>query len=273
MQKNKDFTLIIHGPLTIYTMFTLYRYVHDFNIVIVSPKPTIKNNITKEIDNLINTPGANISLVLYGDVLRNEYNNVQNKYLHFFSVNMGLNLSNTEYVIKMRSDEFYSNLDPVMESVKKFPDKIITGDVFFRNIRTPFHPSDHLVGGTLSNMKLVFERAKALCEVSEDKHDSSFFKMAKLSGLYKQHKIVVAEQYLGMACIQSLLNIDEIEKSEDLKDYVKTIFHIVSSEELGVYRIMFNSKKIGPDLKEAPEEYFDRTYFDQKMDIDDIELY
>jgi hypothetical protein len=36
---------------------------------------------------------------------------------------------------------------------------------------------------------------------------------------------------------------------------------------------MFNSKKIGADLKEAPEEYFDQSYFNDKTDIKDIDLY
>jgi hypothetical protein len=272
MQKNKDFTLIIHGPLTIYTMFTLYRYVHDFNIVIVSPKPMVKNNIIREIEELVSSPKANISLILYGNVLREEYNNIQNKYLHFFSVNMGLNLANTDYTIKMRSDEFYSNLDPFMESVRKYPEKITTGDVFFRNSKIPFHPSDHLVGGTTENMKLVFEQAKLMCEVSEDKHDDSFFKIAKASMLYKTHKVVVAEQYLGMACLKEILEIDEV-IADDLEEHMKETFNIVPSEDLGVYRVMFNSKKVGTDLKEAPEEYFDQSYFNDKIDVKDIDLY
>jgi len=272
MQKNKDFTLIIHGPLTIYTMFTLYRYVHDFNIVVVAPKPTTKNNIVKEIDELVSSPEANISLILYGDVLREEYNNVQNKYLHFFSVNMGLNLANTNYTIKMRSDEFYSNLTPFMESIRKSPEKITTGDVFFRNAKIPFHPSDHLVGGTTENMRLVFEQAKLMCEIPEDKHDDSFFKIAKTSMLYKTHKIVVAEQYLGMACLKEILEIDEV-IADDLVEHMKDTFNIISSEELGVYRIMFNSKKVGADHKEKPEEYFDQSYFNHQTDVKDIDLY
>jgi hypothetical protein len=64
MQKNKDFTLIIHGPLTIYTMFTLYRYSRDFNVVIVAPRPTVKNNIIREIDELVSSPDTDISLIL-----------------------------------------------------------------------------------------------------------------------------------------------------------------------------------------------------------------
>jgi hypothetical protein len=272
MQKNKDFTLIIHGPLTIYTMFTLYRYVHDFNIVIVSPRPLIKNNIIREIEELVSSPNSNISLILYGNVLREEYNNTQNKYLHFFSVDMGLNLANTDYVIKMRSDEFYSNLEPFMESVKRFPKKITTGDVFFRNSKIPFHPSDHLVGGTTENMRLVFGHAKSMCEVSEDKHVDSFFKIAKSSMLHKIHKVVVAEQYLGIACLKEILGINEVD-GEELVNNMKEVFNIIPSEDLGVYRVMFNSKKIGNDHKEAPEEYFDQSYFNHQTDVKDIELY
>jgi hypothetical protein len=239
---------------------------------VVAPRPTTKNNIIREIDELISSPNANISLVLYGDVLREGYNNTQNKYLHFFSVNVGLNLANTDYAIKMRSDEFYSNLEPFIKSIRKYPEKITTGDVFFRNSKIPLHPSDHLVGGTTDNMKLAFNKAKLMCEISEDKHDDTFFKIAKSSILYKTHKIIVAEQYLGMACLKEILDIDAV-TTEDFKDHMKDTFNIVPCEKLGVYRVMYNSKKVGVDLKNVPQEYFDQSYYNATTDIKDIDLY
>jgi hypothetical protein len=159
-----------------------------------------------------------------------------------------------------------------MENVKKFPQKITTNDVFFRNSKIPFHPSDHLVGGTTENMRSVFEHAKLICEVPEDKHDDSFFKIAKASMLYKTHKVVVAEQYLGMACLKEILKIDEV-SPDDLVEYMKSTFNIVPSETLGVYRIMYNSKKVGPDNKATPEEYFDQSYYNESTDVKEIGLY
>jgi hypothetical protein len=269
MEKNKDFTLIIHGPLTIYTMFALYRYATQYNIVIVAPRPVVKNNIINEIQELSNSPDTNISLVLYGDILKPHYNNRQNKYLHFFSVLMGLRIVTTEYAIKMRADEFYSNLTKFEEAILSYPDRIVTNDVFFRNHKMPLHPSDHLMGGSLKNMVEMFEYAKSLVEVPESDLKDDFFNMLRDSPLFKAHKFVSAEQFLGVAAVKSFITEEVI--SENFVEYMKKIFYIVPCENLGVYRACFNSVPKGESP--IPLEYFDDSYFNKETDVKDIELY
>jgi hypothetical protein len=48
---------------------------------------------------------------------------------------------------------------------------------------------------------------------------------------------------------------------------MKEVFHIVSSKELGLFRVMMNSAKGGPI------EYFDTSFFNEEMDINNIEKY
>lgn len=64
----------------------------------------------------------------------------------------------TEYVIKSRLDEFYSNVDLLLTKLKKDKDKIVCGSVFFRKHGMyPFHIADKLMCGTLDNFFLMFE--------------------------------------------------------------------------------------------------------------------
>jgi CRISPR/Cas system CMR-associated protein Cmr3 (group 5 of RAMP superfamily) len=269
MEKNKDFTLIIHGPLTIYTMFTLYRYATQYNIVIVAPRPVTKNNIISEIQTLSALPDTNISLILYGNILKDTHNNRQNKYLHFVSVVTGLGLTTTEYAIKMRADEFYSNLNGFQEAVLRHPTRITTNDVFFRNHKMPLHPSDHLMGGKVDNLLKVFEYARALVEVPESDLKDEFFNMLRESVLFKTHKFISAEQYIGVAATKTLIH-EEV-NVEKYVDYMKEMFYIVPCEELGVYRVCFNSAA-RKDVNE-PLEYFDNSYYNKDTDINDINLY
>jgi hypothetical protein len=264
-EKNKEFTLILHGPVTIYTMFTIYRYMHDYNIVIVSPRINQQNSITKEIDFLVNSPDSNISLILYGDILKPQYNNTQNRYLHFFSVGLGLSLCTTPYAIKMRNDEFYSNLKPFEESIKKFPDKIVTNEVFFRNSTIPIHPSDHLVGGSVDVMKNVFDKAREHVQVSESKLQGDIFTFLRATEFFKTNKAFAAEQILGIAAIQ-VVGKEEL-TNENFINLMKSVFRVVPSDELGVFRIMYNSHKSGV------HEYFDTSYFSKHLDVKHIGQY
>ena len=70
----------------------------------------------------------------------------------------GLKFIETDYVIKVRGDEYYSNLDYVAYEVAMNSFKIHCSPIFFRHWEfMPYHFSDHIIGGTLKNLKLMFE--------------------------------------------------------------------------------------------------------------------
>lgn len=71
----------------------------------------------------------------------------------------GLSKVKTKWVIKMRCDEYWSNLDKVYQKMVESPQKLITASMFFREwgTYTKFHPSDKLIGGTLDNLIGMFE--------------------------------------------------------------------------------------------------------------------
>lgn len=71
----------------------------------------------------------------------------------------GLSEVRTEWVIKARLDEYWSNLERVYDKMKLNCEKIVCGSMFFRplNYQYPWHISDKVIGGTAENMKLMFE--------------------------------------------------------------------------------------------------------------------
>lgn len=73
----------------------------------------------------------------------------------------GLKHVDTEYVIKIRGDEFVSHLEYILECMEKEPDRIHTSPVFFKKWnRCSYHISDHLVAGRTENIRKMFEGAK-----------------------------------------------------------------------------------------------------------------
>jgi hypothetical protein len=70
----------------------------------------------------------------------------------------GLYKVDTQWVIKMRCDEYWSNLDNIYDRMLSNPQKIVTGSMFFRKWGMyPFHCSDKILGGTVNNLIGMFE--------------------------------------------------------------------------------------------------------------------
>lgn len=85
----------------------------------------------------------------------------QNQYLQILSSSTGINLVDTKYVIKLRGDEYFSNLEYILDEVKKTPNKLHTSPIWFRHWSfREYHASDHIIAGTKENMKLMFDTAK-----------------------------------------------------------------------------------------------------------------
>lgn len=85
----------------------------------------------------------------------------QNINYQVLSTLKGLQFIKTDYVIKLRGDEYYSNLDYVAYEVAMNPNKIHCSPIFFRHWSfMEYHISDHIIAGTIENLKLMFESTK-----------------------------------------------------------------------------------------------------------------
>lgn len=114
------------------------------------------------------------------------YNN-QNIYLHCLSTLAGLREVQTEYVIKTRSDQNFSNAFPIFEIVEKSCDKIITNNVYFRKeSEIKFHPSDQFIVSKTKDLLGTFEMLKTMLE----NHDPA-------SG-----RVLAAEQWICTALLK-----------------------------------------------------------------------
>lgn len=73
----------------------------------------------------------------------------------------GLRMVETDYVIKLRGDEYYSNLEHIAYQICMNPDKVHCSPIFFRHWSfMEYHISDHIIAGTTSNIKLMFSQTK-----------------------------------------------------------------------------------------------------------------
>jgi hypothetical protein len=106
----------------------------------------------------------------------------QNLNLQLISTLNALHSVKTKYVIKVRGDEYYSNLQYVLNSIKVEPNKIHTSSIFFRAWQyAEYHISDHVMAGTLVNMLTMFKESKynfdtGKVNVSKWKVDGNFHK-------------------------------------------------------------------------------------------------
>ena len=75
----------------------------------------------------------------------------------------GLKEVNTEYVIKVRGDEYFSKLDLVYKRMKQNLPKVLCSSLFFRPLWLyHFHISDHFICCKTEDLKLMFEKCLEL---------------------------------------------------------------------------------------------------------------
>lgn len=161
-----DVTLVIQGPISKRLSNGLAKGIRHietyckFGRVIVSTwdshgiKPS-KKFLAKH----------NITLIEANpDDYKHMYNSYNINYQVASTLN-GLKKVTTKYAIKLRSDEYYSDLSKFIKKIKDNPEKIVANNVFFReDSYEAFHPSDHVIGGTTENMLGMFNYAFVMCQ-------------------------------------------------------------------------------------------------------------
>jgi len=66
-----------------------------------------------------------VTFVTYPKEVPSHVFNCFNTYYHFNSIRCALEKVETEYVLKMRSDNFFGDLNPFIEAIVNNPDKLI----------------------------------------------------------------------------------------------------------------------------------------------------
>ena len=88
-----------------------------------------------------------------------KYVDMQNIHLQIASTLNGISNIDTKYVIKVRGDEFFTNLQNVYDKMKQIHPKVLVSSIFFRPLGLyPFHISDHIICTSKDNLKIMFEK-------------------------------------------------------------------------------------------------------------------
>jgi len=149
------------------------------------------------------------------------YGNYQNLDYQVTSTLNGLNEVKTKYAVKIRADEYWSNMDIVYNKMKSNENKVLCGSMFFRPLGLyAYHISDHIICATTENLKIMFEGTYRI-----------LIENIRLNNC--------SESLLGCGFVFSKENIDVLKEFPKLHlysdGYLKKWFHIIDVNELKPY--------------------------------------
>lgn len=237
-----DFTIIIQGPMhrNILTMSLLHANINT--IISTWDDPTWTHPTILEFLEPIQRPNLRIKLnpLPKKEKIDRVYNK-QNRYYQFLSSFKGLKLAETKYSIKVRSDEYYSDLTPLMRVLKESDEKLVTNDVYFRRADyLRYHPSDHLFAAKTEKLIRLFELMMYDCQFNKDG--------LKYAPFNQFDFYIFAEQQLGMKWVEMHERFEQYPYKfpSDLKEVKRLMskhFDVVSNHMLGDFYITANSER------------------------------
>lgn len=235
---NNEVTFIIQGSLNNISLSKLNIYL-KYGKVIISHWNDDDFSLLNKIDKNVKIISDKIPIEIEKKLVKwfhLEYPkdgifNRFNIYLQTITTLNGLILCDTEYVIKIRSDEYRTNFKDFIDKIKNNPDKIITDNCFFRSDRVAkYHASDHCFGGKTNILLKTFKRIKENCENNEYLSFKPFDKMVCCNNdpSYSPEQIITTEIIKSFG--QEI--IPEISK-EQMKKY----FDIIRLDDMGEFLI------------------------------------
>ena len=173
----------------------------------------------------------------------------------------------TKYAIKLRGDEYYSNIQYIVNCIKVEPDKIHTSPIFFRAWQyAEYHVSDHVMAGSVENLLILFKATK----YNFDTNRMNVSKW-KIEGVFNKYvKTHSPEERLT----KSYLDFKEPDRFErvDGRILMKEHFNILDIELLHPYKIKANLFK--KEWKEGfiPERNYGISTIDQLFSDDPYKI-
>jgi hypothetical protein len=173
-----------------------------------------------------------------GGIVYNIYNN--NCFYQMGTVINALKYVKTKYVIKMRIDSYFSNMNEFIDKMKAI-NKIICSSVFIRGftntvISIKFHPSDILFGGLTEKIRLIF-------------------KLAKRDYRFDCSEVKIWKPYIIEEGKKKNISQESLENNNDIYlNHMCNIFDVFSIELNKPYSIKGNTDL--SDNKRSTKEYF-----------------
>ena len=236
----EDVTLIIQGRL--------YQDSYDFYIKNYTQCPVIISTWTDCKIDFSNIPN-NFIVILAPLPLDSGKQNIN---YQLVSTLNALKRVTTPLVIKIRGDEYYSNIESIYNQIKMEQNKIHTASIFFRAWQfAEYHISDHIIAGTKERVMLMFKESKKNFDTGEMN-----ISKWKLEG--KFHRWITTEAPEERITKSYLNSIDPFRY--DIIDGVilmKEHFDILDITKLFPYKIKANIWEAEWDNKEfIPEENY-----------------
>ena len=245
--KHKDVTIVMQGPLVNYWgamsegLGKIYGYLELVDKVIIS---SWDDSLGRFEPNKLEQAMSHGNIELVTDDINkydNYYNNSNVCYQVVSSLN-GLKKVNTKYAIKVRCDEYYTDLSKFIELMKSSPDKLTTSNFLF----TPdsveqFHPSDHMAGGHTENILGMYETALEFCKrfTGHEPIGADQIGVSGYRNIYKDGK-VSPESFLCLAFLTHMgVDINCDHSVEIMKNHVQ----VLSLADMGEF--LCNVKGLG----------------------------
>lgn len=241
-------TLLIQGKINQHGLRMIEQYKDLYPIVVSTnalDEGVLRDTIQRHVEE------KKIKLILYqlSRPLEHVYN-VANCYLQTSSVYYGLKEVNTEYVIKFRGDEYYSDIRPLVNAITQ-QEKLVTSDIFFRkqldyNQMYLYHTSDHYFGArtrhlleAFQHMKRMYEEVRYNQEVEPDlsfQHSLVFEQKMTIAYLLARGERNLPKDTEG--AIRLLLKYVSMVRAQDLGDntvVTANVFHRVYTNDYSYY--------------------------------------
>ena len=169
-----DVTIVMQGPLrnAAKRIAAGLRHIEDYQKyagnVIISTWDHYDTKPSKRMLRRLNVEYTEDDVTKY----ENLYNDAHIAYQTVSSLN-GVSLSKTKYTIKVRCDEYYTDISKFIDVMKSSPDSLTTSNfLFVADKWQQLHPSDHVMGGLTENIKGMFEETLNVCKQYTGKQDA-----------------------------------------------------------------------------------------------------
>lgn len=211
---NKELTFIIQGKINKNSIQNLPCYL-SYGKVIISCWKLDDIEILSDYKNVIKI----VQQQEPPDYIFNRQNALQ----QILTTLNGLDICDTKYVIKVRSDEYYTDFNKFINKLHQYPNKIITNNVFFRFPNMfKYHISDHVIGGLTENLRIMF--------------NSAYDRLMNRIGEFPV-EVLLSKSYLYAKGVK----IDQDKSSYAI---MKKYFDMIHIKDMGKILIKYNEKKM-----------------------------
>jgi len=229
--KYKEVTTLIQGPLNETGLSHIKTYSKYGPVVVSSWNDPDYDSLHRFMRQ---TPGVKFILTALPDIKKTTHC-LQDSTFYWAICSMyhGLKNVETEYVVKTRMDEAFSELEPFIEPFLLDNKKMVCGNIFVQKFdRQQFHIGDHVF---VAKTEVLLKATKQLKEIYENNAPAE---------TWAQQGPYSAEQVLAFAFLNnngiSVPLVVNGSTSEDNRKVFCDNFHVVDVNEVGSFTLRWN---------------------------------